>query len=154
MIPATLSRPGIAPRSDPAGDVASALHAGGGRTILTAGRRRAPPAVGAPRVRAARLRAVPAVVTGTDQRRFEAVPLPRSRPPARTRALPLGPAHRLRDGVTSDHRIPVPDGAVLLAHRAPPPNLGRAALLARHHLVGRRTGRALALPHARRLAYG
>ena len=51
---------------------------------------------------------------GMVERGHQDVPLPRSRPPARKGALPLGLRHRSRHRDPPDHRLPVPDGALLL----------------------------------------
>ena len=67
--------------------------------------------------------------------------------------VPLGLAHRVRHRLAPDHRLPVPDGAVLLAHRPRrDARLGRATPLARVDLARRRPRRPVAVPHARRLA--
>ena len=69
------------------------------------------------------------------------------------RRVPLGLAHRVRHRLPPDHRLPVPDGAVLLAHRPRrDARLGRATPLARVDLARRRPRRPVAVPHARRLA--
>ena len=138
--------------------VASLTHEAGGRSHdagrrgARAARRAAPPAR-AGRVRAPRLRAVPGVVARSRHCRHEAVPLPRSRPPALAGRVPLGLAHRVRHRLPPDHRLPVPDGAVLLAHRPRrDARVGRATPVARVDLARRRPRRPVAVPHARRRA--
>ena len=86
---------------------------------------------------------------GDAQRGHQAVPLPRPRPPARARAVPVGPARRRRHGAPPAHRLPVPDGAVLLGHGRPRrARLGRPAPLARHDLARRRARGAVAVHDA------
>ena len=82
------------------------------------------------------------------QRGHQDLPLPRPRPAARQGAVHVGPGHRARHGDPPDHRLPLPDGAVLLAHADPRvPRLGRATDLARHDLVRGRRGRAVPDAH-------
>ena len=73
--------------------------------------------LGYARARAARVRPAAAHRAGQGRRRHQAVPLPRSRPAARARAVDVGPEHRARHGHPPEHRLPVPDGPVLLGAR-------------------------------------
>src|SRR5262249_27740165 len=78
------------------------------------------------------------------RRRHQVVPLPRSRTPARAGSVDVGPPHRDGDGHPPEHRLPLPDGPVLLG---PAPGrrarLGVAAGVARLDPVRRRARRAL-----------
>ena len=73
---------------------------------------------------------------GQGRGRHEAVPVPRSRPAARARAVDVGSEHRHGHRHPPEHRLPVPDGPVLLGPRpARRARLGRAAALARLDLL-------------------
>ena len=103
-------------------------HAGGDGTR----RRTRPRALGYALLARARVRPAAADRAGRGRRRHEAVPLPRPGPAARPRAVDVGPEHRARHGHPPEHRLPVPDGPVLLGLRpARRARLGRAAALAR-----------------------
>ena len=96
------------------------------------------------------LHPVPALLARTGEHRHQAVPVFGSRTTARTRAVSLGSARRLRHRAAPEHRIPLSDGPVLLAHgRGRRTRLGDPASLARHHLPRRRSRRAMALPPPR-----
>ena len=89
---------------------------------------------------------------GKRRGRHEAVPLPRSREPARSCALDVGPARRGGNGAPSADRLPVPDGPVLLAHgRRACPRLDRAAVVDGNDLAARGARCAMAV-HAPRCA--
>ena len=86
-----------------------------------------------------RVRAAAAQRPGQGRGRHQAVPLPRPGPAAVAGGVDVGPAHRHGHGHPPDHRLPVPDGSVLLAPRqARRARLGRAAPVARLDPVLRR----------------
>ena len=65
----------------------------------------------------------------------------------------VGPEHRVRHGHPPEHRLPVPDGPLLLgARRDRRARLGRAAALARQILLFAGLGDAVPAAHARRCA--
>ena len=79
------------------------------------------------------------------------VPLPRPGPAPGARAVDVGPEHRARHRHPPEHRVPVPDGPVLLGHPLRRgAGLGLAAPLARQHPDVRGARRALPVPHAAR----
>src|SRR4029453_4639179 len=86
--------------------------------------------------------------TGRGGSGHQVVPLPRPRPAHAGRRLPLGPGRRPRRRDPPGHRLPVPDGALLLAlRRHRDTRLGRATHLAGVADVPGRRRRALPPPH-------
>ena len=82
---------------------------------------------------------------GEVERGHQAVPLPRPRALV-AKAPTVGPDRGHGHGHAPDHRLPVADGALLLAHAAPrPPRLGRRAALAGHAPLRRRRRRRVPL---------
>ena len=78
-----------------------------------------PAACGCARVRGARrarVRPDAAHRAGQGRRRHQELPLPRPGPAARAGAVDVGPEHRARHRHPPEHRLPVPDGPVLLGH--------------------------------------
>ncbi len=99
------------------------------------------------RARSADLRPAVPRELGPPRRRHQAVPVPRSRRPAVERPEPVEPAGLGWHRHPPEHRLPVADGAVLLAHRRPRrARLGRPAAVDGHDHVRRRRGRVLAVP--------
>ena len=82
--------------------------------------------------------------------RHQGLPVPRSGPPAEQRQHHVGPGRGRWHGPPPEHRLPVPDGAVLLARRADrAARLGRPAAVDRPGVDGGRGRRPLAAPDAR-----
>ena len=80
------------------------------------------------RARAARVRPAAAHRAREGRGRHEAVPLPRPGPAHGAGVVDVGPEHRVRHRHPPEHRVPVPDGPLLLVARPDRgPRLGRAA---------------------------
>ena len=83
-------------------------------------------------------------------RRHQGLPVPRSGPAAEQRQHDVGPERGCRHGPPPEHRLPVPDGAVLLVRRTDRgARLGRPAPLDRPGVDGGRRRRPLAAADAR-----
>ena len=137
--PRGAGRRGDAPAPPP---VTRTLHASPGclsrpwptssRPVSTRCSPRARRGIGYLAARGARVRPAPADRAGQGRGRHQAVPLPRPGSAPGAGVVDVGPEHRLRHRHPPEHRLPVPDGAVLLGPRPRRrARLGRAAALAR-----------------------
>ena len=101
------------------------------------------------RDRAPVLRAAAVHAAWQGRRRHQELPLHRPGAIARSGCLDVGPEHRLRHRHAPEHRLPVPDGTVVLrVQRGPRADVGGPAPLARHDHRVRRVRRALPRPRA------